>query len=85
MKDIIYSKQALKFLDKITLAEANRIRGKIEQYVENPSTLKNQVKKLVGSPFYRLRVGSYRVIFDDKGMVLFIVKIDHRGSVYKEF
>lgn len=84
MKTIIYSKQALRFLDKITEAESERIMNKIEQYAQNPSELKNQVKKLKGLPFYRLRVGDYRVVFDENGIILNIIKIDNRGNVYKE-
>ncbi|MBR1649249.1 MAG: type II toxin-antitoxin system RelE/ParE family toxin [Alphaproteobacteria bacterium] len=84
MKTILYSKQALKFLEKITIAEAYRIVNKVEQYVKNPSEFKNQVKELKGSPFYRLRVGNYRVVFDENGTILNIIKIDNRGNVYKE-
>lgn len=41
------------------------------------------VKKLKGQPYYRLRVGDFRVLFDRNGEVLLIVKIDNRGQVYK--
>lgn len=41
------------------------------------------VKKLKGQPYYRLRVGDFRVLFDRNGEVLLIVKIDNRGRVYK--
>ncbi|MBR1915854.1 MAG: type II toxin-antitoxin system RelE/ParE family toxin [Alphaproteobacteria bacterium] len=84
MKTIIYSKQALKFLTKINRAEAEKIVQKIDQYASNPSELKNQVKKLRGVPFYRLRIGDYRVVFDENGIILNIIKIDNRGNVYKE-
>ncbi len=84
MKTIIYSKLALRFLDKITEADAERIINKVEQYANDPNTLKNQVKKLKGLPYYRLRVGNYRVVFDENGIILNIIKIDNRGNVYKE-
>lgn len=83
MKKIIYSHQAEKFLKKIVDYEAEKIVCKIIQYAENPETLKNQVKKLANSPYYRLRVGDYRVIFDETGIVLEIIKIGNRGQVYK--
>lgn len=85
MKTIIYSKKAESFLRKIVRVDAQRIRSKINQYAEDPSSLKNQVKKLKGLPFYRLRIGDYRVVFDENGIILNIIKIDNRGNVYKEF
>lgn len=83
MKIIRYSDQALKFLKKITRQEADRIRNKIKQYAEAPEELTNQVKKLQGAPYYRLRVGNYRVIFTETGEILSIKKIGNRGDVYK--
>jgi mRNA interferase RelE/StbE len=44
------------------------------------------VKKLVGDPGYRLRVGEYRVIIDiykDK-LVILVIKIGHRKNIYKK-
>jgi mRNA-degrading endonuclease RelE of RelBE toxin-antitoxin system len=32
---------------------------------------------------FRLRVGDYRIIFDKKGSILLIKKIDNRGQIYK--
>lgn len=84
MKNINYTKKALKFLEKITKTEAKRIIEKIEQYAQDPDSLKNQVKKLTGVSFYRLRVSDYRVVFDEQGNILDIIKIDYRGNVYKE-
>ena len=43
------------------------------------------VKKLRGEPFYRLRVGNWRVIFDRQEAVKIIAieKIKPRGDAYK--
>ena len=44
-------------------------------------------KKLVGdlSPYYRYRIGDYRVIYEivDDELMIIIVKIKHRKDVYK--
>ena len=44
-------------------------------------------KKLVGdlSPFYRLRVGDYRIIYDiaDAKIIVTVVRVKHRKEVYK--
>jgi mRNA interferase RelE/StbE len=42
------------------------------------------VKKLQGRDGYRLRVGDWRVIFDRDGVVLAILEIGPRGSIYED-
>lgn len=76
--DIYYSKQAEKFLKKQDVPTRNRIRTAIHNL---PS---GDVKKLQNRNGYRLRVGSYRIIFDKDGNVLYIERIDNRGQIYKE-
>jgi mRNA interferase RelE/StbE len=52
-----------------------RIRIRPESYV----------KKLVGDPGYRLRVGDYRVILDiyKSELIILVIKIGHRKHIYK--
>ena len=83
MLEIRYSDQAVKFLSKLVKADAVRIRDKIKQYAQNPSELKNQVKKLTNSLYFRLRVGNYRIIFTETGEIMKIEKIGNRGDVYR--
>ena len=43
------------------------------------------VRKLIGDPGYRLRVGEYRVIVEiekDK-LIILVIKIGHRKNIYK--
>ena len=51
--------------------------------VENPYL----GKKLVGnlSPYYRLRVGDYRVLYEiiENKVMIIVVKVKHRKNVYK--
>ncbi len=75
--EIKYSKQASKFLERQPSETSDRIRHAIDQIP------KGDIVKLKGQDKYRLRVGSYRVIFDRFGCILFILKIDNRGDVYK--
>ena len=49
----------------------------------NPSALANQIKPLKGVRALRLRVGDYRVIFTDEGMIPMILKVGHRRDVYE--
>ncbi|MCM2443122.1 type II toxin-antitoxin system RelE/ParE family toxin [Agrobacterium vitis] len=83
MKKIAYSKSSLKVLRRLPTNEAKRITQKIEQYASDPQSMANNVKALTGSPYIRLRVGDWRVIMDDQGSVLEILKIGPRGSVYE--
>lgn len=83
-KRIAYSKQAIKTLSKIPANESARIRSKLRQYAENPPSQANNVKKLQGRDAYRLRVGDWRVIFDEHDVVIEVIKIGARGSVYED-
>ena len=82
MKEIAYSKAALKVLRRIGNTESARIRSKIAQYAEDPASQANNVKRLQGSPNFRLRVGDWRVIFNEQGQVLAILNIGPRGGIY---
>ncbi|WP_406871231.1 type II toxin-antitoxin system RelE/ParE family toxin (plasmid) [Thioclava sp. 'Guangxiensis'] len=61
---------------------AERIFGKINDYAEDPASQANNVKSLKGRKGIRLRVGDWRVIMDDQGMVLDVLEIGPRGNVY---
>jgi len=84
MKKIAYTRDALNALSRMPAKTAKLIRAKIEQYAAAPASLAANVRKLQGRTGYRLRVGDYRVIFDDKGNVLEILEIGPRGSIYED-
>ena len=74
--DIRYSKQAEKFLKKQDAATRKRIRSAIQAL---PS---GDVKQLQDRNGYRLRVGDYRVIFDNDGNIIYVERVHNRGQVY---
>ncbi len=80
--DIIWSDSAIRQLKKLDRSVARRIFDKVGELGENPHRL---VQKLVNSPYYRLRVGDYRVILDIQGNLLriLVLKVGHRESIYK--
>lgn len=82
MKEISYTREALKALKRMPNNVQSQVRRKIEQYADDPQTLANNVKALKGSPYIRLRVGDWRVIMHDD-RVLSILKIGPRGGVYE--
>ncbi|KQY15331.1 type II toxin-antitoxin system RelE family toxin [Rhizobium sp. Root482] len=82
MKQVFFHTPALRTLARIPRNEAEKIRRKIYQYADDPSALKTNVKKLQGREGFRLRVGNWRVIFDENGEVLDVLEVDSRGSIY---
>ena len=79
--EIIWSDSAAGQLKKLDRTVARRIFDKVGQLRENPHRL---VRKLANSPYYRLRVGDYRVILDIQENVLriLVLKVGHRKSIY---
>ena len=83
MKLVVYNSRSLKALRLMPEPTAARIRLKIEHYARDPKSLSGNVRKLQGRAGYRLRIGDYRVIFDESGTVLDILDIGHRSSIYE--
>jgi mRNA interferase RelE/StbE len=82
--EIRYNKAATKALLKMPANTARLIRNEIEQYASNPDSMASNVRKLQGRDGYRLRVGDWRVIFDRDGVLLDILEIGPRGSIYED-
>ncbi|PEQ10596.1 hypothetical protein B2G71_21710 [Novosphingobium sp. PC22D] len=82
MKPVTYTRAALKALRKMHVDVAERIIGKIEQYAADPASQANNVRALKGREGIRLRVGDWRVIMNDDGVVLAVLDIGPRGSIY---
>ena len=79
---IIWSIQASKQLERLDRSVAKRIHEKVGQLCQNPE---RYVEKLVRYPYYRLRVGDYRVILDIQNEMvrILILKVGHRSNVYE--
>ena len=78
---IIYDKPALKFLRKQTPEQQRRLVTAIHGLPD-----RGDIKPMAGHPEeYRLRVGSYRVLYTVKGdqLVIQVLSIGNRGDVYK--
>ena len=77
---IVWSIQANKQLERLDRSVAKRIHEKVGQLYQNPE---RYVEKLVRYPYYRLRVGDYRVILDIQNEMvrILILKVGHRSNV----
>ncbi|MDP3861699.1 MAG: type II toxin-antitoxin system RelE/ParE family toxin [Phaeovulum sp.] len=82
MKQISYTKSAIRVLRRLPADMATLIRAKFEAYAQDPSSQANNVKSLKGREGIRLRVGDWRVIMDDQGTVLAVFDIGPRGGIY---
>jgi len=82
MYELIYSKKVVKQLKKLEKELVERIISALERIRIRPE---DHVKKLVGVPYFRLRVGNYRVIIDIKHneLRILVLEVGHRKKIYK--
>jgi len=82
MYEIEFSQTAEKQLYKLEKEIQVRIISTLERIRIRPYP---HVKKLVDSPYFRLRVGMYRLILDIKEhkLIIFVIEAGHRKSIYK--
>lgn len=82
---ITIKRQAGKKLASIGKPEREAITEKITALGHNPDDEFLDTKKLAASPYWRLRVGNWRVIYDrkDEPKIIAIEKIKPRGDAYK--
>lgn len=82
MYELVYSPAALKDLEKLDKPIQERILIALERLRIRPESC--NIKRLVGMPGFRFRVGDYRVIFDmaQEKLHILVLKIGHRKNVY---
>ncbi len=79
--NIVLSKQAEKFLDKLTDKQVTIVINAIKGLTQNPP--KGDIRKLKGYvDEKRLRIGTIRVIFKIKDGIVYVSDIDFRGNIY---
>jgi len=84
MYDIFFSNTALRQLKKLDKEIKKRIIAALERIRIRPSAF---VKRLVGEPYFKLRVGYYRLILDiqhDK-MIIMVLYVGHRKYIYQMY
>ncbi|MCD4776589.1 MAG: type II toxin-antitoxin system RelE/ParE family toxin [Candidatus Aegiribacteria sp.] len=76
-------RSAQKQLSKINRQDQDRIISSIESLANNPRP--DGCKMLSGRPAWRIRIGSYRVIYEiqDEILIVLIVRIGHRREIYR--
>ena len=80
---IIWTDPAIQQLRKLDRPIAKRIHSAVTKLEENPT---RWLKRLVNTPFYRLRVGDYRVIVElhENELIVLVLKIGPRKNIYNQ-
>ncbi len=80
---ITFSDFAEKQLNKLSEDIQKRVISTLKRCRIRPYP---HIKKLVGSKYFRLRIGDYRVILDiiDNRLIIHIIEIGHRKKIYKK-
>lgn len=78
---VLWSEKSVKQLEKLDKKTSQRIYDSVMGCVGDPFKV---ASRLTGSPFYKIRVGNYRVILDlqQNKMIIFVIQTDHRKRVY---
>lgn len=82
MKPVLYTLSALKDLRRHE-ATAKRVRKALGDYAADSNVHANNVTRLVGSSAKLLRIGDFRVIFEEDDKRILVTKIGPRGGVYR--
>lgn len=79
--EIIWSEPAIRSLKKLDRPVSKRIFEAVSRLRDEPH---RWVERLVNSPYYRMRVGDYRLIVDIQGAQLrvLVVNVGHRKNIY---
>lgn len=81
--EIEFKKSARKEINKLPPEVAKEILKIIYSLATKPRP--PHAKKMVGGAGWRLRIGSYRVIYtiEDKLLIIVIIRIGHRKDIYR--
>jgi mRNA interferase RelE/StbE len=81
--NLVFKKSVAKDLRNFPNKVVKRILKRIDSLREYPRT--DGCIKLSGQERYRIRQGVYRIIYEiqDSELVILVVKVAHRGEVYK--
>jgi mRNA interferase RelE/StbE len=81
---VIISRKAERALRPLPKDLLQRLRQAIDELGSNPRPI--GYTKLAGSDFYRIRVGEWRIVYaiEDEQLIVLVVTVAPRGSVYRD-
>lgn len=79
---LLYTKSAVKDIQKLDLVAKKKIKKKIEIFSKMPfSHSRKLINTTLGS--YRWRIGNYRIVFDIDRNKIILLRIGHRRDIYR--
>ena len=81
---IFFKKSVEKDFKKIPKKYLLKILEKIDELKINPKP--DGSEKLTGYDLYRIRQGSYRIVYSiqDQELIIWVIKVGHRKEIYKK-
>jgi mRNA interferase RelE/StbE len=79
MKPIAFTPAATRQWLRLSSDLRRRIDGRLTEFAASG---KGDVKRLKGRPGCRLRVGNWRVIFDEMPDTIIVIAVGHRREIY---
>ena len=80
---ILIKKSAAKELEELPKKDLVKVLVRIEGLADDPRP--PGAEKLAGLELYRVRQGSYRIVYsiEDRVLTVWVVKVGHRREVYR--
>ena len=85
---LLIEEKAVTEINTLNKKDRERIKKKIREILINDPLPggKGDIKKIIDSDFWRLRVGDYRVFYDvePEDKMVYILSIRHRSKAYRD-
>jgi mRNA interferase RelE/StbE len=84
---VVYTTRARKDLRNLPLDVAQTCIRAISGIKENPYSFVKKLKGPKKSPLYSFRIGEYRAIMsiEDDRLIVFVLEIGHRSTIYRKY
>jgi mRNA interferase RelE/StbE len=82
---VVIEREAAKALDRTPTHVQRLVLRKLRELAADPYARNNNIKKLVGRPGFRLRVGDWRIIYELRAaeLIVLVIKFGPRSSIYE--
>ncbi len=78
--NVKYSKQAVRDIKTLPKSVQKHVISVLQRAKINPW---KYVRRIVGTSWYRLRAGEYRIIVKISGNTIYVLRVAHRKNIYR--